>query len=235
MLKEIIYLGHSAWCVKTEEYTLIFDYGVDEKRQEEGNLYNGVIHLEALKNEDVIIFASHSHGDHYNKNINRLAAGYENVTHVLGNIKSSYKNTIQMIPHEEKVVKGVKIITTGSTDLGVAFLVQADDVVIFHSGDHANWEDNDTEFSFEGEIDFISNYNLKIDVAFIPVCTFRGLRPEKMTNGARYTIEKLNPNLVFPMHANGREFLYKEFEADMKKAGVKNRIICAETVGLMNI
>jgi hypothetical protein len=68
-------------------------------------------------------------------------------------------------------------------------------------------------------------------LAFIPVCTFLGQRPIEMKKGAIYSINKLNPQVVLPMHSAGREYLYKEFEKDAIRQGLSNKIVSMEIMG----
>jgi len=52
-----------------------------------------------------------------------------------------------------------------------------------------------------------------------------------MINGAIYSIKKLNPQTVFPMHSAGRESLYKEFLIDAITDNCANEIVCIEGIG----
>jgi len=65
MSAKIWYLYHSGFAVKTDKHFLIFDYWKDTG----GGLKNGAINPDELVDEDVIVFASHVHGDHYNPEI----------------------------------------------------------------------------------------------------------------------------------------------------------------------
>ena len=63
----IWYLYHSGFAVKTAEHLLIFDYW--KERPKGKGLDSGVVDPSALTDENVIVFASHAHGDHYNRRI----------------------------------------------------------------------------------------------------------------------------------------------------------------------
>ena len=60
---EIRYLFHSGFAVETGAHLLIFDYYKDTPRG--GKLADGVIDPAEVSGRDVVVFASHSHGDHY--------------------------------------------------------------------------------------------------------------------------------------------------------------------------
>ncbi len=231
---KIVYLGHSAWAVYTQRHVFIFDYAPDA-------FPDAAMHrvdLEDMKDKRVILFFSHKHHDHYSKNIHEQAREYANVTSVLGGFGHSEQNTIRINPHETirlgagSVEAAVNIYTAGSTDDGVSFLVETEGLMIYHAGDNADWGDGDpANARFYEETDYITSQVAALDIAFIPVCTFSGTRPEDMTKGAQYAIQKLNPAITFPMHANFREHLYKDFEEDAKKAGLTHRIICMDKPG----
>lgn len=224
----IYYLGHSGWAVKTESHFLIFDYYEMDKNHPLKSLSNGYINAEEIKDENVFVFVSHKHQDHYDKIIHTWKPVINNITYISG-WGSRGTDFIPFPPHSHDSVKDIKISTLKSTDEGSGFLVVVDGLVIYHAGDHANWEDNDPSVSYYEEMDYISKGIGSIDLAFIPVTTFSGQRPECMTEGAIYAIKKLNPKAVFPMHGNNREFLYKEFASEIS---VKNyNIICAEKPG----
>lgn len=229
MNAEIIYLGHSAFCVKTSEHTLIFDYY--KGNIENGVLERGQIDLDSLGGGKVIFFSSHFHQDHFSMKIAREIGKYKDYIYVLGGFHADYENCVTIAPHDTQEINGVTITTAASTDCGVCYLVSCDGLNIFHSGDNANWGDDEGDVSYFKEIDYIADKGLDIDIAFVPVCYFSGQRSEPMTRGAVYAIETLEPGVTFPIHGNGREYLYKEFQNEARELGVKRDIVCMEKVG----
>jgi L-ascorbate metabolism protein UlaG (beta-lactamase superfamily) len=126
---------------------------------------------------------------------------------------------------------GVKVTTLKSNDTGQGFLVEVDGISIFHPGDHALFAKEDEDI-FKKEIDFVANKNNEVDIAFLPVsgCPARWQK-EYIISGFFYSIDKLNPKQVFPMHAFQREYTLKEFAelAEQKKS--QTNIVCAENKG----
>ncbi|MCL2126135.1 MAG: MBL fold metallo-hydrolase, partial [Oscillospiraceae bacterium] len=59
---KIRYLYHSGFAVQTPKHFLIFDYW--KQRPKGKGLESGVVDPSALSGQDVIVFASHNHGDH---------------------------------------------------------------------------------------------------------------------------------------------------------------------------
>ncbi len=218
----IWYLGHSGWAMKTPNHFLIFDYA-DAK--------SGLIEPEDLKNEKVVVFASHQHYDHYDPSLHRWADTIEDITYVYGWQSIDQPHVLNVEARANARIGDIDIATSRSTDEGVTYLVKVDGLTLFHAGDHADWVDNDPNVSYKAEIDHIASQTATCDVAFLPVTSFMGIRAESITQGAIYAILKLMPGVVFPMHGNGRENLYKDFEADARANGLTIPIICAETPG----
>lgn len=209
----VYYLGHSGWAVRTKFHFLIFDYFERDKNAKIKTLSNGCINPVELKNENVFVFVSHKHQDHFDKIINTWKNVIPSITYISG-WYSRGSNFIGVPPHTSTTIDDISISTLKSTDEGSGFLVNVDGLTIFHAGDHANWEDNDPKVSYYDEIDYISGRSSRVDIAFIPVTTFSGMRPKCMTDGAIYALKKLNPKTAFPMHGNNREYLYREFAAE---------------------
>ena len=61
MKAKVWYLYHSGFAVKTAAHFLIFDYW--QQRPRGKGLESGVIDPAALTDDNVIVFASHAHGD----------------------------------------------------------------------------------------------------------------------------------------------------------------------------
>jgi len=213
----ITYLGHSAFIVQSDRRVLIFDPTAPLNFGQFGGL-------------PVICFASHSHNDHYGQVLHDGSQSYENVRWILGDIKSKLPRTVIMKGRESRELDGVTIRTAGSTDAGVCFLVETDGLCLFHAGDNADWGDPGDEKAYHKEIDYLVRLGKSIDAAFLPVCTFSGQRPPRMTVGALYAMEALQPKLVIPMHGNGRENLYREFAQDAAAKGFTN-IHCFQREG----
>ena len=93
----------------------------------------------------MVVFASHSHPDHYSEEIFRWSRGKENISYVLSDdINLETTNMIQMVaPYESHQVNGLMISTLSSTDMGVSYLVEMDGINIFFAGDLHWWYWND--------------------------------------------------------------------------------------------
>ena len=114
----------------------------------------------------------------------------------------------------------MEVTTVESTDSGVAFLVKVDGLVIYHSGDHANMK-RDMSGKFKPTTDYLISLGLTPDLYFAPVsgCNFRD--KISLKKGVYYTIDKMKPKAVFPMHGGNNTESYIDFIKTAKKDGIK--------------
>ncbi len=196
---KVYYLGHSAWAVETEKHYLLFDVQ-DENVKDGGSLEAGSVDLTKLTGKEVYMLYSHFHTDHYSKRLHNKSAASGIGFTILGDFKARMNETTAMMkPRENASFGDITVHTADSTDAGVCWHVEADGVRIFFAGDHADWADGDQNNAiYYQEIDYMAGLGFETDIAFIPVCTFSGTRPEPMTRGAIYAVKKLKPAVTFP-------------------------------------
>ena len=138
---QVTFLDHSGFLVELPSVTLLFDWWKGE--------------LPVLRQDkSLLVFSSHWHEDHFTPAIFNLDA----TVYILGDMSPRWLRR-KGIP-EEKIAQsislggnetasplpGISVETLPSTDEGVAFLVSADGMTIFHAGD-LNW------WHWEGEPD----------------------------------------------------------------------------------
>ncbi len=205
------YLNHSGWAVKTQNNLLVFDYWQPNAAPDKPCVNNGYICADEMKDQKVTVFVSHSHGDHYDKSIFDWKNKVEDITYVMGFNDEIETEYTYIKPQETQKVGNIKVTPVKSTDAGEGFLVEVDGVTIYHPGDHAN-DNRNNPVAHNSEIDFLAQSNSNIDIAFFPIsgCSFRD--KVALKQGVKYTVEKLHPNVAFPMHASNREdIVFPEF------------------------
>lgn len=197
-------MGWSGWAIQTKNHFLIFDDTTGEK----------YIQLQRLANANVIIFISHGHKDHYDSSVYSWKKQIKNIRYVSGNSDTSAADTLFMEGRQEIQVDDVKITSIPATDAGVGFLVEVDDLLIFHAGDHANW--GGSSFAdFNWGIDYLAKKASNIDLMFMPIATGNGEMRDSIYDGVVSAIGKLRPNAMFPMH--GRAHLLQSFKEKFDK------------------
>jgi L-ascorbate metabolism protein UlaG (beta-lactamase superfamily) len=223
---KLFFLGHSGWAVKTQEHFLVFDYFCNtwEGQPDDSCFASGHIIPEQIKDENVTVFCTHRHGDHFDRRVFSWKETIPDINYVLcwdaGDVGADYT----MIPvHEEGKVDDMDIYVHHSTDLDGGYLVEVDGLVIMHMGDHANGEDG-LMAEFTDEIDIIAEKDLEIDILFggIRGCSLG--EPEQVKQGLYYTLNKLQPKLFVPMHSGGHSFAYKEFVETAEEDGITTRM-----------
>lgn len=169
--------------------------------------------------KDIYVLASHGHQDHFSMKVFELFGENPKACFVLSyDIKKKYLKEIQasypesldritfMMPNQSIKVKDMLIQTIGSTDLGVAYLINFDGKTFFHSGDLHLWiwkeetkeYNNKMENRYKKEIHKLKGK--RIDYAFYPV----DIRQEEYFNlGLSYFLEHTDTLVVFPMHYFG--------------------------------
>ena len=136
MKAEIYYLHHSGFAVKTESHFFIFDYYLDEPVG--AGLRKGVIDPKEIRDLDVVVFASHSHPDHYSPRIFSWRKDVKKIRYVLADQIRTVEEAVKIGAGEAVDLGDLTIRALDSTDIGVAFLVKADGLCIYHAGD-LNW------------------------------------------------------------------------------------------------
>ncbi len=199
---QITYIYHSGFLVETPSCYYIFDY------------YKG--NLPALNPEKpVLVFASHNHPDHYNREIFALLQekGFAQITAILAKDipEKAYPDGTPLIKAAaHKIYElpwGATLQTLLSTDSGVAFLVKSDDCVIYHGGDLNDWcREEDLEQSnkqmtgsYRHEIGILREWTegMPIDAAFLPLDPRQGKYYDR---GMLYFLEKISVKSAYPMH-----------------------------------
>ena len=137
---KIDFLAHSGFLIELPHVLLLFDWWKGELPPLTGG-------------KPLVVFASHSHRDHFKPEIFALDDGSREVRFLLGkDIRLNPHRVEQWGISEETLalctrtggfqhkepLPGVEVETLPSTDAGVAFLVHADGKTIYHAGD-LNW------------------------------------------------------------------------------------------------
>lgn len=236
---KVTYLGHSGFAVEFDDVILLFDY------------YMGKLpHWD--KEKLLLVFASHSHPDHFDPKILKLVEEYPRIHYFFGNdIRMGEKWLASRgiaLSVKEKVTKlsggkteafedgraRVRVQALKSTDMGVAFVVEAEGKRIYHAGD-LNWwhwigepdaENEAMGAAYREEIDRLEGQHF--DLAFVPLdprqeeCFFWGMN---------YFLEKTDSPVVFPMHMWGKYETVARYKKLPQAAGFAERVMDVDKGG----
>ena len=201
----IYYIYHSGFAVELEKNILIFDfYKFNENKKVEKIFF--IDNFLKKNNKKIYIFSSHSHYDHFNKEIFKWLEINEDIKYILSDDIKTYKHKNFYFTREGKDFKldDLEILTFGSTDLGSSFYVNVENKNIFHSGDlhFWHWEDDTLEEQktmYEKYISIVRQIKglASIDYAFVPVDPRLGVNTFE---GVEIFYKELKPKVIIPMH-----------------------------------
>ena len=192
----VTYIHHSGFLVESRKFYYLFDY-------ESGNL------PELNPEKPIFVLSSHSHGDHYNPAIFSRLPGMQVRAVLSGDISAPQGiDTLSVDPNREySLGPGQRLTTFRSTDLGVAFLLEEEDGLLYHAGDLHDWvwegepEDwnRDMTAAYRKEIDLLAQTleGRTLDMAFVV------LDPRQEADYARgmaYFLDHIQAKAVYPMH-----------------------------------
>jgi len=199
----VTYIHHSCFLVETDRFYYLFDYA-------EGLLPP----MDPAK--PILVLSSHGHADHYNPEVFSLltAAGMRHIRAILSEDIAAPANvdSLQVSPGGEYDL-GLRQRLTAfqSTDLGVAFLIEDQEALIYHAGDLNDWvweEESDSyneqmTADYRRQIDLLSETldHREIDAAFVVLDP----RQEKdYARGLCRFLENVSAKRVYPMHYWGK-------------------------------
>ena len=198
---KVWYLYHSGFAVQTARHFLIFDYWRDKPKG--AGIESGVIDPAALRGQDVVVFVSHRHGDHYNRCILQWKNDIPRLRLILSDDIRRVDGALMVGPGGTLVQPDLAVQALASNDEGVAFIVDVDNLRIFHAGDLNwwHWEGEPDDYnegmatSYKSQIDKLAGKPL--DLAFVPVDP----RLEKQYAwGIDYLMRTAEVRHAIPMH-----------------------------------
>lgn len=214
---KVTYLYHSGFAVELNRYVLVFDYCTPEGCGE-----SCVARRMAAvpEGKQLVVFVSHKHPDHFRMETLKWAEEIsKNTRYFVGNdirLNEKYLERKGICPDilermermrggavYEDGEKDFRVEALRSTDQGVAFLVFAQGVSIYHAGDLNYWywkEEPESwnrkmERDYQKEIEKIAEKHF--DIAFLPLDPRLG---EGYCYGMDLFLQKVAVEHVFPMH-----------------------------------
>ena len=211
---KIIYHYHSGFSVQVGGTLLVFDYWEGENRSlpQVGRIDTQF--LSAF--EKIYVFISHAHPDH----LDPIVYMWENeglpVTYIVSSDMPVGTRGKRIAPGQERrLSEHVSVKAFHSTDLGVAFLVTAYGLNIFHAGDLNLWHWRQESTLREIEAAETAFYHATepirsehIDVAMFPVDPRQGMMYDA---GANHFILTMKPRVFIPMHWQDRDEVAIDF------------------------
>ena len=220
----VTYLHHSAFWVELAQSRWLFD--AYERPQ---------ITLPADK--PVYVCASHSHPDHFNAEIFAWFGANPQVHFVLAKQIRHPDNerygvpdsrVLRVAPNRSYAVPDGSIQTLKSTDAGVAFVVQTENVHLYHAGD-LNWwawpDDTAEEAAgmkqaYWAQLDKLRGQHF--DLAFVPLDPRLG---DQFDWGLDAFARTMQADRIFPMHFWDDYTVIPRLKALPESAGYRDRVV----------
>ncbi len=213
---KITFIFHSSFAVELEKSILIFDY------YGEGRL------PDIPECKKVYFLNSHSHQDHFKREILKLKDKYPNAEYLLSrDIRfrpSERPDWVHSVKAGEQYHFGnLHVRTLRSTDMGVAFVAETEGKRIYHAGDLNWWHwdgeekawNNNMAANYKKEIDKLEGEYM--DAAFVPLDPRLG---DACFWGMKYFLEKAEAGAVFPMHCWEEYQICKSVEKQPAMSGL---------------
>lgn len=196
----VTYIGHSGFFVEYEDKALLFDY------------YEGDI--PKAQANDIYLFVSHRHYDHYNQNIFSVFSDAKRRTYIVSSDANVPKETADALAkrgealyrpdaHETFAAGQLTVGTLASNDEGVAYLVEDNGLSLYHGGDlnYWYWYDESEAYNkyltdtFASEMAHLAGRHIQI--------AFQAVDPRLDANvfaGAQVLLSTAKVDHLFPMH-----------------------------------
>jgi len=224
----ILHIGHSANLVKIKGRVLVFDYPYGSEAMAQ-QLYR--FDPNVLTDENVYVFASHGHGDHFNTQIYTWKDRIRRIKFILpSDIMRHPDDAVMVEPGRELKLDDMVVRTYPSSDKGVAYSVYVAGKHIYFAGDNGfwNWEGKKSEQDYIRETLSTIDRNVPMDIAF-QVCDPRAASVGE--GGAGIFAVTFNPKLLVPLHTQGNYEFFKTEAILLKQRGFKNRFWAIKGLG----
>jgi L-ascorbate metabolism protein UlaG (beta-lactamase superfamily) len=202
---------------------LIFDYTEPPSPPHGRSLATGYIVPSEISYQNVTVFVSHSHSDHYSPLIQDWRTAVKKIRYVWGWEEGGSPTDVHFGRERRSVAAdGLEILNIHHDFDGIpgsAFLVKADGLTILHAGDHGHSRGMENPV-FKENILYLAEQAPRLDIFFTP--TF---------GGEIEALRTLRPRAVFPMHDGGREHQYSKFAQKIKALGLDVEVGAAEKMG----
>ncbi len=202
------YLFHCGWAVKTSSTLMIFDYLVEMQKPEQPSLFNGFVNPNEIKDQNVYVFISHGHGDHFDENILEWKKVIPNITYIFGwqaqEAQAHHAFSEDRISKSIGPLKVKNIFHNFDNIPESAFLIEADGLTIYFSGDHGN-SPGALNPVYKDNIDYMSQQSNKFDLVFLSIFG------SPTYDGELYALDKFKSRVMLPMHYWGRESSAERF------------------------
>ena len=205
----VTYIYHSCYLLEFSRFSIIFDFYQDVRKNENQFWVKDYL---LSKPEDLYVFCTHSHADHYTAEVLEWKSMKENIQFVFSKelldagIVEKSKEIVFLDKLEVYEDKNIKAQAFGSTDIGGSFLLTIDGKLIFHAGDLNNWHWNEEvpkieaagyENNYLCELELVAESLEHLFLAMFPIDPRLG---KDYMRGAEQFVRRVSTDYFLPMH-----------------------------------
>ena len=231
---KLTYVYHSCCAIEFKKFTILIDFYKDAVKDGEEA---GWVEKNLLQNDKPLyVLCTHSHADHFNKEVLKWDGEKENITYIFSkevvdtlsdNPLLKDEKITYLDKYEEYKDKNIKVQAFGSTDEGGSFYIEHKKKRIFHAGDLNNWHWNEEvpiaeALAFENryicELELLYEQVKEVDVAMFPLDPRLG---KEFMRGGEQFVNKIKTNYFLPLHFGENYELIQQFEPIASKTKTK--------------
>lgn len=205
----VTYIFHSCYLLEFSDFSVIFDFYQDVKRD---NVQFWVKDYLLSKPQDLYVFCTHSHSDHFNPEVLNWKDEKENIKYIFSKelldtgTVSNPEGILFLDKGEVFRDKQLQAKAFGSTDTGGSFLLNVGDKLIFHAGDLNNWHWNEEVSKIEAsgyennylcELELLAESLEHLFLAMFPIDPRLG---KDYMKGAEQFVRRVSTDYFLPMH-----------------------------------
>lgn len=219
---KLTYIYHSCFAIEGEWFTIILDYFKDA-----GNIVHDYLLTRPGK---FYVMATHFHPDHFNPEVLRWKEERPDIIYIfskdiLKHRRAGKEDALYLKKLDVYEDDTIRVKAYGSTDVGVSFLIEAEDKKIFHAGDLNNWHWNEesmpeeietSEKAYLGELKIINKDIKSVNLAMFPVDPRLG---KDYMRGAEQFVDRIQTALFVPMHFDEEYAKANAFKAYAESKG----------------
>ena len=223
---KLTYLFNSGFVVESEHFMIIVDYFKDT---EDGFLKRALTSYPGR----IYVLVSHWHPDHFNREVMRWKQKRQDIRYIFSDDicqKMRWMDFSDVVFLEKGQTWEDDLLCVkafGSTDIGISFLIEAEEKRIFHAGDLNNWHWNEestpkesqaAERDFLNEVAFLAETTMQLDLAMFPVDPRQG---KDYMLGAKQFVERIRTKVFAPMHFGDSYDKAQAFQSFAEDAGCR--------------
>lgn len=206
----VTYIYHSCYLLEFSRFSVIFDFYQDARKNENQFWVEDYL---LSKPEDLYVFCTHSHADHFNPDVLEWKAQKNNIKYIFSKelleadaVNDSSEDILFLDKGDIFEDDCLKAQAFGSTDIGGSFLLTIDGKLIFHAGDLNNWHWNEEvpkieasgyENNYLCELELLAESLKHLFLAMFPIDPRLG---KDYMRGAEQFVRRVSTDYFLPMH-----------------------------------